>query len=129
VLHIAAHPAGRPLPVGEIASALGVPRNYLSKTLHQLARAGVLTSARGPTGGFRLATPADQLTLERIVSTFTGATAPRCLLRDAPCGESPACAVHARWAPVAARLHEFFGATRIADLLPDSLPVRGAQCL
>ena len=40
-----------PVSVGEIAEAVGVPQNYLSKTLHQLARAGVLRSARGPAGG------------------------------------------------------------------------------
>ena len=43
VLHIAAR--SRPVSVGEIAEAVGVPQNYLSKTLHQLARAGVLASA------------------------------------------------------------------------------------
>ena len=126
VLHIAEHGDVRPLRVGQIADALDVPRNYLSKTLHQLARAGVLTSARGPNGGFRLAVASDQLTLDRVVSTFTGPTTPRCLLRDTPCGDSPTCAVHARWAPVAARLHDFFGATAVADLIAAPLPSRGA---
>lgn len=126
VLHIAASANGRPLRVAEIAASLGVPQNYLSKTLHQLARVGLLSSTRGPTGGFRLGRPADQLTLERIVSPFGGSTTPRCLLRDAPCGDAPACAVHARWAPVAAQLREFFGETAVADLIAPSLPSRGA---
>lgn len=126
VLHIAAHADARPLHVGEIAASLGVPQNYLSKTLHQLARTGLLTSARGPTGGFRLAGPADEVTLDRIVSTFTGAGSSRCLLRDRPCGDSPTCAVHARWAPVAVQLNHFFGATTVADLIAESLPSRGA---
>lgn len=126
VLHIAAYADARPLRGGEIATSLGVPHNYLSKTLHQLARSGLLASARGPTGGFRLAVPADELTLERVVSTFTGAASSRCLLRDTACGDSPTCAVHARWAPVAAQLQHFFGATTIADLIAESLPSRGA---
>ena len=68
VLHIAAVGTERPVAVGEIAQALDVPRNYLSKTLHQLVRAGILTSTRGPTGGFQLAMPAESLTLQRIAS-------------------------------------------------------------
>ena len=32
----------------DIAAALKVPRNYLSKILHTLARDGILTSTRGP---------------------------------------------------------------------------------
>ena len=46
---------GCAIRVGDIAADLDVPRNYLSKILHQLSRAGVLTSERGPKGGFRLA--------------------------------------------------------------------------
>ena len=45
----------RPMPVDEIAERLDVPRNYLSKILHILARTGTLDSTRGPGGGFRLA--------------------------------------------------------------------------
>lgn len=125
VLHIAAAQHERLTRVGEIAEALQVPRNYLSKTLHQLARAGVLFSARGPTGGFRLAVPADQLTLQRIVSTFVVAGGRRCLLGHGVCGEATACAVHSRWAPVALQVGGFFEATTVADLLPAPSPSRG----
>ena len=117
VLHIAAFEQGRSVRVDETADALGIPRNYLSKTLHQLARAGILTSARGPLGGFRLAIAADELTLARIVSTFVVSTERRCLLGKGLCGDSPACAVHERWAPIAKQMRDFFGDTTGADLL------------
>ena len=116
VLHIAAH--DRPVRAGEIASQLAVPQNYLSKTLHQLARAGVLTSSRGPAGGFRLGAAADQITLQRVVSLFAMAGGRRCLLGHGVCGEMPACAVHSRWSPVAAQMRDFFETTTVADLLP-----------
>lgn len=121
VLHIAACEHDRPVRAGDLAGALEVPPNYLSKTLHQLARAGVLASTRGPAGGFRLAVPAERLTLERIVSTFGAADERRCLLGHGVCGEAPACAVHARWAPIAAQMGHFFSATTVADLLAPSL--------
>ena len=116
VLHIAAY--DRPVRVAEIATALDVPQNYLSKTLHQLARAGILASTRGPAGGFRLARPAERLTLQRVVSTFATAGGRRCLLGHGTCGEIPTCAVHTRWAPVAAQMRDFYEATTVADLLP-----------
>ena len=120
VLHIASFDGDRSVRVDETAEALGIPRNYLAKTLHQLVRAGILTSARGPLGGFRLAIAAEELTLERIISPFGVATEHRCLLGKGLCGESPGCAVHARWAPVALQMCDFFGATKVADLLPAS---------
>jgi Rrf2 family iron-sulfur cluster assembly transcriptional regulator len=116
VLHIAAH--DRPVRVAEIASELDVPRNYLSKTLHQLARAGVLTSSRGPAGGFRLGVAADQLTLQRVVSLFATAGGRRCLLGHGLCGDVPACAVHTRWSPIATQMRGLFETTTVADLLP-----------
>ena len=122
VLHIATHEHDGPVRVGDMATTLDVPQNYLSKTLHRLARAGVLASARGPFGGFRLAVPADKLSLDQIISPFAAAGGHRCLLGRGTCGETPGCAVHAQWAPIAAQVREFFGATTVADLLPATSP-------
>jgi Rrf2 family protein len=125
VLHLARHDA-RPVRVPEMADAIAVPRNYLSKTLHQLARAGVLDSTRGPAGGFRLAVPAGALTLDRVIAVFAGTPERKCLLANRPCGRDPGCPVHARWAPVAERLAVFFGTTTVADLVGGaSSPVGG----
>ena len=113
----------RPVRVGEVASAVGVPRNYLSKTLHRLVRAGVLASTRGPAGGFRLAVPAERLTLHGIVALFADEHERRCLLGRGNCGEVPECPAHARWSPVALQLREFFDTTTLAALLtPSPLP-------
>ena len=122
ILHIALQGDGVSVRANELAARLGVPPNYLSKTLHQLARAGLLTSARGPTGGFQLAVPAESLTLQRIVSTFESPTPRRCLLGHGMCGEAPLCTVHARWAPVAASVQTFFTSTTIADLIRMPVP-------
>ena len=60
VLFVAEHGSDEPVRVDAIAAALNVPRNYLSKTLHTLARAGVLRSGRGPRGGFQLVDRPDE---------------------------------------------------------------------
>jgi Rrf2 family protein len=122
VLHIAAQGRGAPLRANELAAAIGVPQNYLSKTLHQLARAGILTSTRGPTGGFQLAEPAESLTLERVASTFEPTPPRRCLLGHGICGQNPSCRAHERWAPIAAALQTFFGTTTVADLIRYQVP-------
>ena len=73
-----------PVRVDEIAAVIGVPRNYLSKTLYALTRAGVLRSERGPRGGFRLATPPDRITLASVVAPFEPMTDRRCLVVHIP---------------------------------------------
>ena len=117
VLHVAAHEHERPVRVDEVASALRMPRNYLSKTMHQLARADVLRSARGPGGGFRLAVPAAELTIARVVAPFVAQSPRRCLLGHGICGQVDDCTVHERWAPVGAQIETFFRSTTVAALL------------
>lgn len=47
----------------EIAKATQVPAGYLAKVLQALSRAGLVTGNRGLHGGFRLAKPAEKITL------------------------------------------------------------------
>ena len=105
-----------PLRVDEIAAIIGLPRNYLSKTLYQLTRAGVLRSERGPRGGFRLALPAEKLTLARVVDPFEPIGERRCLVGRATCGDANPCAAHSKWKKVARGVDDFFRKTTVAEL-------------
>lgn len=118
VLYLAAAQRDGLLSVGEIAAAINVPQNYLSKTLHQLARAGILHSSRGKHGGFRLARPAEEITLGEVVGPFNGPTGERiCLLGRDACSDSDPCPAHARWKAVSNQVSGFFRETRVSDLL------------
>lgn len=118
VLALAADPEGHPLGAARLASALGIPQNYLSKTLHQLARAGILESNRGKLGGFRLARSADRITLLEVVSPFDDVSGRRiCLLGRSTCTDHAPCAAHARWKGVSERAATFFRETTVADLV------------
>ena len=110
-----AHP--RPMPVNEIADGIAAPRGYLAKILSELARANVLSSARGPGGGFRLTRDPGALVLADVVHAIDGTEARRCLLGNGRCGENPGCTAHSRWAPIANEMDAFFGKTTLADLL------------
>jgi len=101
----------------ELARSLELPRNYLGKTLGALARVGLLSSTRGPSGGFRLGRAADSITLIDITHAFAPATARRCLLGLGPCGQNPGCPVHHRWLPSAQAIDHFFATTTIAELV------------
>ena len=70
VLQLARLPEGARGSAGELARQMGAPANYLSKTLHQLARAGVVSSTRGKHGGFVLARAPHRITLAEVVAPF-----------------------------------------------------------
>ena len=117
VLCIAQAERDTPVRVDEIAAVIGCPRNYLSKTLHLLTRAGVLKSVRGPHGGFRLAMPAEKLPLAKVIAPFEPANERRCLLGRPTCGDANPCAAHHKWKEIAGRVDDFFMKTTVANLL------------
>lgn len=119
ILTLAQADTGRPMRADEIARATGSPANYLAKTLNALAKAGIVTSARGPRGGFTLALAADELTLARIVDCFDDPRpATQCLLGARACDARHACRAHERWTAVQQSRRAALADTTVADLLP-----------
>lgn len=127
-LLIAANDPERPTAVDALAEALGVPRNYLSKILHRLSKAGVLSSRSGPGGGFRLGRPAAQITLAELLEPIDPvATGRICLLDRSECTDDRPCAAHGRWRAISEDLRVFFSQTRLSDLLEPSVGPDGAD--
>jgi Rrf2 family protein len=117
-----------PARVGDLARALRVPQNYLSKTLHQLAKAGVLSSSRGKRGGFRLARDPRRIPLLEIVAPFERLTErSRCILGRSVCSDQSGCAAHERWKAVTELNTAFFRDTTLQDLVRPVRPRRRAD--
>ncbi len=69
-----------------IADYLRASTFHLSKVLQRLAHVGLLTSVRGPKGGFMLARPAETITLLEVYEAIEGPlTASECLLDEPVC--------------------------------------------
>lgn len=131
VLYIAGHVDEGPARAEEMAASLRIPRNYLSKTLHRLAQAGVLTSTRGRGGGFLLARSADQIPLLAVIGLFDQIEPRRqCLLGRPVCSDQHACEAHVQWKDVSERVARFFAETSVADLMgkgPSRANAAGAE--
>ncbi|HSJ06133.1 MAG TPA: Rrf2 family transcriptional regulator [Longimicrobiales bacterium] len=128
VLYIAQHETDDGLVRNDsIAAALDVPRNYLSKILHTLARDGLLLSSRGPSGGFRLARDPDAIQLRQVVAPWDAVDGPRsCILGRARCSDRNPCPAHGRWKDISEQVGVFFRKTTVGDLLrePGSLTMK-----
>src|SRR5437763_12689574 len=62
----------RPVASHNIAAARGIPERFLLKVLKPLVSARVLLSIKGPNGGYRLAKPADQISMLDILEAVDG---------------------------------------------------------
>ena len=68
----ARHPAGARLTAGLLAGETGVPLPTAQKLMGRLVHAGLLSSARGTGGGFRLAREAGGISLADIIEAVEG---------------------------------------------------------
>ena len=68
----ARHPSGTSLSAGLLAEETGVPLPTAQKVMGRLAAAGLLQSARGAGGGFRLAKAASGISLADIIEAVEG---------------------------------------------------------
>jgi Rrf2 family protein len=62
----------RPVASHHIAQARGIPERFLLKVLKPLVSARVLNSIKGPNGGYRLARPADEISILEILEAVDG---------------------------------------------------------
>jgi Rrf2 family cysteine metabolism transcriptional repressor len=67
---------GGPLRLEEIVGVTDAPQSVLAQVMPVLRHAGIVRSMRGPSGGYRLNRPAEEITLERVVRLFEGQLAP-----------------------------------------------------
>lgn len=90
---------GEPVLAAYLSEELKIPRNYLSKILHQLVKAGYLESKRGTNGGFLLAKEAGQITVKEIAALFMNIDQfDYCFLGEKKCDGS--CGLHRQWQPI-----------------------------
>jgi Rrf2 family protein len=72
MVHMATSKPDVPLASHEIAKAHHIPERFLLKVLKPMVSAGLLTSVKGPRGGYRLAKAPGQITLLEVIEAVEG---------------------------------------------------------
>jgi Rrf2 family iron-sulfur cluster assembly transcriptional regulator len=94
--HLAGQP-GEAVLGRDLAECVEIPANYLSKVLLTLRNAGLVATARGSGGGYRLGKPANEIHLIDVVELFEeiSRTKPACFLgHTRRCSETTPCNAH-----------------------------------
>ena len=93
----------RPVKIQELAARTDTPVSILEQVLPQLRSAGIVRSERGPSGGYRLNHPPEDVSLEKVVRILQGPLAPiACATRHEPepCPMLEGCGLNEVWAEV-----------------------------
>ncbi len=117
VTFLAHQPAGTLVGAREISRAEKIPMPFLWKILQKLARQRIVRSFKGLHGGYELARPADQITIQAMLDATDGEhDAGRCVLGLAQCDESAPCPLHNQWKEIRGQITELLVQTTVADL-------------
>ncbi len=113
----------KPVKAERIATAQEIPLNFLENILGELRHAGIVRSHRGADGGFRLAKPADEVTIADIIRAVEG---PLASVRGGPPEETSypgtSAALPRVWIAVRANLRQVVEHVTVADVANGSLP-------
>lgn len=127
LLYLVDAPADRPPSARDLAEFQGVSPTYVAKLFTQLEKAGLVASAEGVGGGFRLARPADAITILDVIDALEGRKPlfqcreirARCILfADSPptwAGRGM-CAIHATMRDAEAHMRQSLSSQTLADL-------------
>ncbi len=125
---LASQPHAEAIPLPAIAERQQISIAYLEQIFIRLRRAGLVESARGRSGGYRLARPAIAIVVAEIMSAVEEDTRmTRCRGEDgAPCLPGHRCLTHNLWEALGAQIASFLGTVTLQDVL-DGLPAHGSR--
>jgi Rrf2 family transcriptional regulator, cysteine metabolism repressor len=138
LIQLGVHPPGAPVSLKTVADAEHLPLAYLERIAALLKKAGLVASTRGAHGGYVLAAPAEEITMDRVVLALEGAIAPMECFTDetsrVSCShpEGQHCATKLLWTRVQLGVIKSLQKTTLAELvafahaqpvqLPETLP-------
>ena len=115
--------AARAVALADIAERQEISLSYLEQLFARLRRKGLVKSARGPGGGYRLARTADDTSIADIVHavdeplrvTRCEKVGPGCMVR----GER--CLTHDLWEDLGDRIEDYLASVSLADVVGGKL--------
>ena len=117
MIHLAGPHTDERVSLPALAEASDAPESFLSKVLQALARAGLISSRRGQSGGFRISPRGREASMLEVIEAIDGPICLNvCLVSGRSCHRKAQCPAHPVWAQAQMAMLDVLSAARIADL-------------
>ena len=117
---LAAHANGAPTTLSDVAERQGISLAYLEQLFSKLRRVELVSSVRGPGGGYQLARPASQMRIADIIQAVDeGILTTRCDPASAKSctGTSGRCLTHDLWDELGRQILIFLNSVSLEDVV------------
>ena len=106
-----------PVTLAAISERQHISLSYLEQLFGKLRRRKLVSSVRGPGGGYRLAQPMQSITVADIViAVDEPLDATQCGGKE-NCADDKRCMTHELWATLNKKMHEYLSSVSLADLV------------
>ncbi len=122
MVHLAAHDAGRPVPLPEIAAAEGIPAPFLERILAKLRESGLVKATRGVAGGYQLARQPADIAVGDVVTALEGPLSlVGCVPDDGACDRAESCASRVVWRKLDSAISGALNGITLEDLTREAV--------
>ena len=124
---VLAHLAGNPDAVcsaADVSAATGIAPPTVSKLLKSLARADLVSSTRGASGGYQLTRDPQEISAADVIDALEGPVSiTECSTSDSHCDYEHVCSVGSAWKRINVAIRHALDDVSLVDLLRANRPV------
>jgi Rrf2 family iron-sulfur cluster assembly transcriptional regulator len=117
-----------PITLADISQRQGISLSYLEQLFSRLRKNGLVDSARGPGGGYRLSRPASEISIASVViAVDESVDATRCKGTQNGCSGEERCLTHELWTDLSSQIREFLSGITLAQIVEKRYPKDGKE--
>ena len=117
MLDLALHAQESPVPLADISQRQGISLSYLEQLFAKLRRQGLVDSARGPGGGYRLSRAAKDIAVAEVIEAINEQIDIRRCAGLGNCQDDEPCLTHELWTDLSNQIYDFLNGISLGDLV------------
>jgi Rrf2 family iron-sulfur cluster assembly transcriptional regulator len=119
MLDLALNATEKPITLADISQRQGISLSYLEQLFSRMRKQGLVSSARGPGGGYRLSRDANDINIaEVIIAVDEKVSINRCEGRG-DCNNGGPCLTHELWCNLSDQIHDFLHGISLGNLVDE----------
>jgi Rrf2 family cysteine metabolism transcriptional repressor len=126
---LALHSGEEPIALKSVAQREQISEKYLEHLFASLKKAGLIHSVRGAQGGYRLARPAEEITLGDILRVLEGPVAPTdCVVKGSTgekCERAAECVMLHIWCRLSDEVNDILDNITLAEIVEEQRRLTG----
>lgn len=117
MLDLAIHAQSGPISLADISGRQEISLSYLEQLFAKLRRNDLVTSVRGPGGGYLLSRGGDAISVAEIVDAVNETVDATGCGGQADCQSGQTCLTHSLWCDLSEQIHNFLSGISLASLV------------